>query len=125
MEEVKSGLELIALERKRQIEILGFDLDHDDEHAVHELAWAAAAYTMPSPFIDIFPRSWAKQYDKRPRLPGEDLSSADALIEAGKTNERIRALVKAGALIAAEIDRLKRIETVNSKQTMPPIGAEF
>lgn len=89
----KDGVALIVAERKRQVEVEGWTPEHDDEHGEGYLALAAAVYALPPDSRDddlmgLWPwdRSWWK--------PGD----------------RIRELVKAGALIAAEIDRLQRRE---------------
>jgi hypothetical protein len=89
---MSQALEDIAEERKRQIG-RGFTSEHDDAYQAHELPRAAAAYAVPQknpiepPFDDLWPfdLSWWKLTDSR-RL----------------------ALVKAGALIVAEIERLDR-----------------
>jgi hypothetical protein len=98
-----TGIKLIAAEMKRQIEEEGYTAEHDDQWEHGELAVAALCYCMEPPEVKDtldgsvepcipdewpFSRSWWK-----PTL-----------------NDRIRELVKAGALIAAEIDRLQRLE---------------
>lgn len=98
-----TGAEMIAAERKRQIEEEGFDATHDSQHDGRELAWAAACYVAPEPiykceypygpqegfmFIDPWPNWWNLKWDKR------------------KKYSDVRCLVIAGALIAAEVDRL-------------------
>ena len=83
----------VAAERRRQIEAEGWTPEHDDEHSVGELAKAAACYALvsagfnPDATITVWPwhRLWWKPSDKR------------------------RNLVKAGALILAEIERLDRM----------------
>lgn len=105
-----TGAELIAAERRRQVEEEGFTAEHDDQHDDQSLAWAAVCYAAPervylledgSPdeftFIDLWPPTWGPELDKRP-------------IGFVRNHERIRYLTKAGALIAAEIDRLLRLE---------------
>jgi hypothetical protein len=97
---MKTGIERIADERRRQIEEEGWTADHDDQHENNELAKAAACYALPFPdFYDeytgderarFFPNQWAEERFKP------------------TPNNRIRELEKAGALIAAEIDRLQR-----------------
>jgi len=84
-----AGVEMIAAERRRQIEGEGWTASHDDGHSRGEMAVAAAMYavlgtdaTVDSPHTE--PSCWIK--------PGD----------------RLRELAKAGALIAAEIDRLLR-----------------
>lgn len=85
------GLELVGNERARQIEDEDFDADHDDyENVYEELASAAACYAMPQEYRKGMPWPWDKKWWKP------------------TPNDRIRELVKAGALIVAEIDRLKR-----------------
>lgn len=104
---MKSGAELIAEERQRQVEEKGWTAEHDDEHDCGELALAAVCYATPELlyredrrptailFVDPWP--WDPRWDDRKyneKLP---------------TQRRIRQLTKAGALIAAEIDRLQRL----------------
>ncbi len=94
----KTGAELIAAERQRQIDVEGWTPEHDDKHHQGEMADAAACYALRSyePVRgDEKPKSmwpWAPEWWK----PSDD---------------PVRNLVKAGALIAAEIDRLQRLET--------------
>lgn len=126
-----NGAELISNERNRQINRLGWSAEHDDDHASGELAMAAACYAAPgriyrcvfgkdkTTFIEPWP--WAKSDDKRYDY-GTDWITDDQLIHQSKTRgslpnpvtfsitQRIDLLVKAGALIAAEIDRLQRDE---------------
>jgi hypothetical protein len=97
-----NGVQLIAEERKRQISEEGYDSTHDDAHDEGEIACAAAAYAIPdhvtkgviaktaSPRMHFWP--WAATGFK----PSPD--------------NRIRELVKAGALIVAEIERLQRAD---------------
>lgn len=107
-----SGVELIAEERERQVTAEGWTPEHDDCHYGGDLAIAAACYAMPERlyverrnvlgpvFADPWP--WADSKDKR-----KDASNhPDAIPTEG--SERIRMLVRAGALLAAEIDRLQR-----------------
>jgi len=98
---MKSGIELIAEERERQISKEGWTAQHDDEHEMGELAKAAIAYTEGAylnwPFDGPEPKFG---------LPMPFLSEIAPIVIPG----RIRDLTKAGALIAAEIDRLQRLE---------------
>lgn len=103
------GVERIAAERERQIKDHHFDAAHDDEHDRGELAYAAASYAAPRPvfqetrygyggdlqiiFGEVWPRDWE-------RVTSARITKAS----------RIRDLERAGALIAAEIDRLLRKE---------------
>lgn len=89
------GIELIAEERKRQIEKEGWTAEHDAEHKNGEMAIAAACYAYPN-----YDEDWAVQsqlqwpWEKHWWKPSGD---------------RKRDLAKAGALIAAEIDRLNAL----------------
>lgn len=94
-----SAIELIQAERQRQIDEEGWTPEHDDEHNTGELALAASAYaltpeihkTSPGTFWKVWP--WPRKWWK----PSPD--------------DRQRELVKAGALIVAEIERLQRVES--------------
>ncbi len=102
-----TGVLAITAERIRQIQDEGFLPDHDDAHRNGELTQAAAAYAYPEQegvtmlFQDfrggvLFPASWDSSWWK----PGTGAFLAG----------RKRELEKAGALIAAEWDRLERLE---------------
>ena len=93
-----NGSELIAEERLRQIEKEGWDEDHDSGHQEDELLHAAICYATnvtepynptlpkyptPAPMVWPWPDKWWKP----------------------TKGDSVRDLVKAGALIAAEIDR--------------------
>ena len=103
-----TGIELIAQERQRQIEREGFTAAYDAEHVNQELAWAAVHWAMPDSVelghdgleLRIFPELFAVKAS-RGRYP----------IKFNRfQGDRIKQLVYAGALIAAEIDRLKALE---------------
>lgn len=95
------GINLIEEERNRQIHVEGWTEEHYDKHVNNELALAAACYAVPDVFSQgYWPPTW-------------DLSWY-------KSTTRIRDLVKAGALIAAEIDRLQRIEIKKTKEEYIP-----
>lgn len=95
------AMELIAAERQRQVEEEGFTPEHDDEHIDAELSGAAVAYA------DYACRqvwAWPGKLGHRPpaqtwRWSHERWKPSD---------DPIRNLVKAGALIVAEIERLRR-----------------
>lgn len=99
------AIELIADERKRQIEEKKFSIVNDNSYHYGQLADAAACYAMTSgvrysvgALKYIFP--WIKECFK----PAQD----------NAPQNRIRELVKAGALIVAEIERLQREAANNS-----------
>ena len=86
-------IEEIAAERRRQIEVEGWTPEHDDAHNKGEMASAAACYAVgdyavrdPNKWITLWPwdRAWWKPTTRR------------------------RNLIKAAALIVAEIERLDR-----------------
>lgn len=99
-QEQPDGLQLIAEERQRQIETEGWTPEHDDQHADGELASAARCYALKLPSGERFrkPEINADIPGGWPWAPTWWKPSPDP----------IRNLVKAGALIAAEIERLQR-----------------
>jgi len=114
------GVERIADERERQVSKEGWGPSHDDEHDDESLAFAAVCYAAPVrvyvkegytsypdgmkvvTFREAWPQSWDSDWFK---------------VKKGKNGrrvkqsrkDRVRQLEKAGALIAAEIDRLLRL----------------
>jgi hypothetical protein len=102
------GVELIAKERQRQKEKEGWTSEHDDEHPLFSMSTAAAIYALNLYQIDLI-----LKYNNS-ALAGKINDISDMLWPwDGKwwkptPDDPIRQLVKAGALIAAEIDRLQR-----------------
>lgn len=96
------GAELIAQERKRQISKEGYSPEHDDGHKDGELARAAACYAIEDLVIDDDSYFWEW-------WPWDE--------EWWKPQDRLSNLVRAGALIAAEIDRLQRAALTAGKVT--------
>ena len=97
---MSTAIELIEEERERQIKEEGWTEDHDLVHCWGELAAAAACYAAPEKF--------------RIMHPGR--SKPIRILWPWHTNwwkptpeNRERELVKAGALIVAEIERLQRL----------------
>jgi len=98
-----TGIELIAKERQRQIEKEGWTPEHDAEHVNGELALVGAYYAMSqeqrmdelstdtNAFTSPTGFPWGAEWWKP------------------TPNNRIKELQKAGALIAAEIDRLSAL----------------
>lgn len=87
----RTGTELIAAERDRQVREEGWTFDHDDDHREGEMARAAACYALGRADVTIsgvYLWPWENRW--------------------WKPAPRVRELFKAGALIAAEIDRLSR-----------------
>lgn len=105
----------VFAERQRQVEAEGYDTAHDDEHTDGSLAAAAACYALPKPRIvnrqedrDVscgrgecavwrsvtfhVPAMWPDSWDP----------------EYWNPKDRRRDLVRAAALVVAEIERLDR-----------------
>jgi hypothetical protein len=106
MTEQTTAIEDIVIERQRQINKEGWTLEHDDDHTDGSLADAAACYAATTrafkaeefvglgykpytTYRDLWPKSWGDGWWK----PGRS---------------RRRNLIKAAALIVAEIERLDR-----------------
>ncbi len=89
-----TGIELIAKERKRQIEKEGWTAQHDARHIRGELALAAIAYIWHRWSNDKLILHMYWPWDETWWKPKDTISN----------------LVKAGALIAAEIDRLQALK---------------
>lgn len=89
------GSLLIVAERYRQITVESYTPEHDDEHDKGELVWAARAYAAAYNLPFFHPEDVGWPWDRA---------------SWKLTDDPIRNLVKAGALIAAEIDRLLRKE---------------
>ncbi len=92
----KTGVELIADERLRQITQEGYSEQHDDDHFDDALPLAAVCYALP----DRYQALMSSDGD-RERTP----SAWPWLGRDWKPADRIRDLQRAGALIAAAIDR--------------------
>jgi hypothetical protein len=115
----RSGVTLIANERNDQIK--RWSVEHDDDHDDRSLSFAAVCYAAPVPLLyvkndhpehtvyaDPWPESWNEAYDKRPRFSGGSRRGVLIPAEQVPIPRRLRQLQKAGALIAAEMDRLIR-----------------
>ena len=89
---MKTGIELIAEERKEQIEKHGWDITHDADYGNEELLKAALFCIDQKRFE--FPFGW------HPYFRNKILN-----------NNRIDQLKKAGSFIASEIDRIQNSET--------------
>lgn len=86
-----TGVDLIYVERLRQVQVEVWTPEHDDAHVDGELARAARAYLSVDEAEPMIPPvGW----------PWETM--------AWKPGDPLRNHVKAGALVAAEIDRLLR-----------------
>lgn len=120
-----TGVERIAIERVRQVESEGYDAVHDAEHDGGQLAMAAACYAACAAGERIYtkdvyaasihfddPWPWRGEYcDARPH-------DGNVLKEASE-RQSLRLLEKAGALIAAEIDRILAAREARKKNKKP------
>lgn len=108
-----TGIEEISIERVRQVTREGFDAKHDQLNTQFELSRCAIAYINQAQNLglsvwqdripDEYPVTWDKKFWKP--LP-KDENSLCPVIEL---DDSIQMLTRAGALIAAEIDRLKNL----------------
>jgi hypothetical protein len=100
----KSVIEEIAAERQRQIEQEGWTPAHDNQHDAGEMADAAACYAMTTEIRNltalgmplrllVWPSSWSGWW---------------------KPKDRRRDLIRAAALIVAEIERLDRVKDITN-----------
>ena len=85
----------IAAERQRQITAEGYSPAHDDQHYQNEIAKAAAAYALGK---DVVTNITGERHIRL--WPWEQ--------EFWKPKTRREDLIRAGALIVAEIERLDR-----------------
>lgn len=90
-------LDDIYQERRRQIEAEGWTPQHDDEHDTGAISMAAGAYAIADELPNRAEQLWP--WDMR----------------WWKPTDRRRNLVKAGALIVAEIERLDRASSTAPK----------
>lgn len=95
---MSKALEDIVAERRRQVEVEGWTAEHDDKHARGEMAIAAACYALETVASDK-----VRESDTVPKIWPWDA-------EWWKPTYRRRDLVKAGALIVAEIERMDRAQ---------------
>lgn len=99
MEAEEYGAHIVAAadvldERERQKSIEGWTEAHDDCYTDNSLGQAAACYAMFTPQQNFWPMSWS--------------------ISWFKPKDRRRNLVRAGALIIAEIERLDRRQRLDT-----------
>lgn len=109
------GIELIAEERKRQIEVEGWTADHDENHDAGQLAAAAVCYASEAAYQEGEGMFGVREVG--PDIP--ELWPWD--VEWWKpSKDSVRNLVKAGALIAAEIDRIQRYKDIEKNNGFRP-----
>lgn len=98
VETSKACVDVLA-ERRRQVEAEGWTPEHDNEHADGQLAKAAACYAVGWK-IDVYQRFGFHQYRRFQMWPWH--------LKWWKPKDRRHDLVRAAALIIAEIERLDR-----------------
>jgi hypothetical protein len=104
---MSKGIDLIAAERKRQIEVEGWTAEHDAAHTKGELAQAATCYVWEAALREALGGNY---------YAGE--IPTDWPFDPGwwkPTPGTIGNLIKAGALIASEIDRLCAAEATEER----------
>ncbi len=102
---MKTGTQLITEERERQISKEGWSPEHDDEHRGAEIAQAAKCYAHEGFLMAKYPDA---PRDRFLDMPNQWPWHCDWW---KPSRDPVRNLQKAGALIAAEIDRLQRIQS--------------
>ena len=114
---IKKGTDLIAEERQRQINAEGFGVDHDDCHLNGELTEAALCYghVASAEVRGSCAEEWTFEMVKSAQMYGGMLCAWPWEKKDWKpSGDPIKNLVKAGALIAAEIDRIQRKQILDS-----------
>ena len=94
----------VMAERRRQIEAEGWTAECDDQHTHGALAWAAACYLQ-----EAASEAWTGTGDCP--VPGSAPEQWPFAGHFWKPASQRRNLVKAGALILAEIERLDRMQS--------------
>ncbi len=115
---ISTAIKLIAAERERQINVEGWTPERDAAHDDDQMAMAAMCYSCPPAceLRDVVNRKG------QPKSPSE--WPWDESWWKPSPDDRVRELAKAGALIAAEIDRL-RAQTLHSLQELLGPGYEL
>lgn len=111
MTDVSKAIEDIVAERSRQVDIEGWTSERDDTYEFGQMGMAAAAYAVtagPMDQIDLC-------VGYRNRWQNGGWSTLSSLIwpwdrKWWKPTDKRRNMVKAGALIVAEIERIDRLE---------------
>ena len=109
------GLGLIAAERRRQFAEEGWTTEHDDQHWAGELATAAACYAVQADkgehqaaHVVTGRELFDRDHVPRRFVFGQDAWPWDPEWDKRLKHPKLRRLAIAGALIAAELDRLLR-----------------
>jgi hypothetical protein len=104
------AIEDIAAERRRQEEVEGWTPEHDDRHRLGEMALAAALYATSACAASRIIGSGLMTEERVNAIHPSSPPSRDWPwhLSWWKPKDRRRDLVRAGALIVAEIERLDR-----------------
>ena len=105
---MKTGVELISEERQRQINVEGYTEQHDSNHKTSEFVYAAIAYIESAKVgINCTEIGNGNTNENEIMRRKTEMGSYYPFGWNFKPSTDIRDLVKAGALIAAAIDRLR------------------
>lgn len=104
---MKKGIELIAEERQRQIDVEGYSAQHDSQHNASELIYAAIAY-VESAKVGVNCAEMGNTNKHEIMRRKTEMGRYYPFGWNFKPTTDIRDLIKAGALIAAAIDRLQK-----------------
>jgi len=119
---MKTGVELIAEERKRQIEVEGYDLERDKQHYENGQLMGAAGCYLSNALSKAYSKSDVFQPFSRfeirqsiesrfgfglPQPTFTDAWPWDPQYDKRDKHDILRSLVISGALIAAQIDLLQ------------------
>jgi len=102
----EADVDLIKEERRRQIAAEGFSSSHDDDHDTGELLQAAICYAQSVLYLNPKRRSTKRQRARAVEVPSK--WPWDKYDWKPTPGDWLRQLAKAGALIAAEMDRMIR-----------------
>ncbi len=108
MSELTKAAQDVLNERQRQVSVEGWTPEHDDAHATGEIARAAATYAIAGGWPDQAERAVMDEFGDSSATPHRIQAVWPWSREWWRPTDRRRDLVKAGALILAEIERLDR-----------------
>lgn len=120
----------VQIERERQKQEEGWTPEHDDTHDAGEMARAAAVYAYTSTLTEAQASAWQERLQKPPpavTFKGETYIAPGILRALWpwapswfKPKNRRRDLIRAAALIVAEIERLDRKANAEAERTKAP-----
>jgi len=109
LQRLDGGADLIAAERRRQVVVEGYPTAHDLSHEPNgELAAAAWAY-----MADLVTDGDCDHFEEPEGWPWPAIDGTNGCSWKPTPDDPVRQLVKAGALIAAEIDRLLAVRAIS------------